>query len=482
MSIFDRFNDLPEYVQKKRQGQGKPISEYYEVLIKAQEEFDAIEEPTEKQTKKHDDLVKDFTERLVKAEKIAEESKEYADQIIKSVQTFESIKNDPKTKIYMDESKDFARRFKALEKKVEPYKVEDGRLTAKSVGKVDVGIVNPEKLLEIYQKMQEKPEKEKKSSSSKKKASPNGINRGEIEKIISRVPTIEIQSNQDLSNMIDKIQNILNTSEGEEELPELVNSIKKFVPKSATVCAECETEVPKLFDDLCPTCMVIHVKNIRDDIITRNSAFNEQKNSRDFKKTFDTPEEHKNFLVEIETLREAHDEAYVALENAKSDKIRHYENYMKAFEAIDSILPKKFKKTTKKFKVPEFDSDEEEILDDSGGDSEYVSDSSSSHSLRKPSKKRERDFLYEVLDTFQDAHPELKRLASVDPSKFAEEFEASKNRIKKYTVKLYSKQDGTLMPIKLEGNIYTSKEKAEVEGKNLYAIFNGAYDYKIEEI
>lgn len=478
MSLIDRANDLPDYVLQFKQGQGKPFIFYFDVFKKGQEEYDNIEgEPTEKQTKKYESLVNDFTERLIKVEKKAEEMKEYADQIISSVQTFESIKNDPKCATYMEESKDFARRYHALEKKVEPYKVQDGKLTAKSVGKVDVGIVNPEKLVEIYKKMQEKDPK-----TSKKKKSPNGVNRAQIEKIISSIPTVEIQSNQDLSNMIDKVQSILANSEGEEELPDLIKDIKKFVPKNSNVCSECEIEVQKLYGDFCQKCMTMHVKINRDDIISRCSIFEDQKNSRDFKATFENQEDHKKFIVEIEKLRDEHDEAYVLLENAKSDKLKHYENYMKAFEAIDSILPKNMKKKSKKFKVPEIDSEEEEILEDSGGDSEYESDSSSSHSLRKPSKKRERDLLFDILDTFQDAHPELKRLASVDPSKIAEEFEKSKNQIKKYTVNLYSKHDGKLMPIKLEGNIYTSKDKAEVEGKNLYAIFNGAYDYKIEEI
>jgi hypothetical protein len=151
---------------------------------------------------------------------------------------------------------------------------------------------------------------------------------------------------------------------------------------------------------------------------------------------------------------------------------------LKAHEAIDKALPVS---NGRKKSKERFVSDP--IIEDDS-ESEYSSDSSSSHSLRKP-KKRDREnevTVAELLNTFQDYHVELKRLCSVsDRPNFREEFENSKKNLKKFRPYLIDNHTGERVPIEFQNNIYPSRERANEEGQRLSQIFKG-YKYTIEEI
>ena len=466
MSIINRAKALPFYIRESKQGKGQPLQTIIETFEKEQELYDDIEDVTDKQKLEYEKKLKDFTKKVEAAEEKAKPLKDTEEKIIECLLTFEKIKNDPRTEELLKESGEFRKSFNAKKNAIDTgdYRLEDGVLISGKVGTMGLNALNMDILVEKFQKHQ-----------------PKQFDRSQIDKIIEEIPSVTIQSNPELSEKIDHIQSLRKEEQvSPKKIQKSLKEIKKFVPEREK-CRECGAENTKYYDGLCISCLEEEVEVMVGDIADDYAEFDQTKKS--FRKDFKDPDDYSRFVGNIEELKEAHDNAYNAF---KASKAKNYQKYYAAFEAINAAIPKtKTEKKSKKIisnEIDEEEEDEDEVI------SSY-SQSSSSSSSRSPSpvkknKKRERESITvnDILEVFQDAHPELKKLYNIDSSERYEVLQSYKKKQKRrYRPYLVERVTG-LRVKEIELNKYKTREIAEEEGRKSAGFFGDKYNLMIEEI
>jgi hypothetical protein len=344
--------------------------------------------------------------------------------------------------------------------------LEDGVLVSGKVGTMGLNALNMDILVEKFQKHQ-----------------PKQFDRSQIDKIIEEIPSVTVQSNPELSEKIDHIQNLMKEDQvSPKKIQKSLKEIKKFIPEREK-CRECGAENTKYYEGLCMSCLEEEIEAMAGDIADDYFEFDQSKKS--FRKDFKDPDDYSRFIGNIEELKEAHDNAHSAFKSAKA---KNYQKYYAAFKALDAAIPKtKSEKKSKKIVSNEIDEEEDDEIIDDGSD---YSKSSSSSSSRSPSpvkknKKREREVtVHEVIDLFQDAHPDLKKLSKVDHSELFDKFQEIKKNQKRYKPYLIDNVTKERMTrIRFQEDYYPTRGKAEEEGERLASLFEGGrYSYMIEEI
>ncbi len=464
MSIINRAKALPFYIRESKQGKGQPLQTLIETFEKEQEVYDDIEDVTDKQKLEYEKKLKDFTKKVEAAEEKAKPLKETEEKIIECLLTFEKIKNDPRTEDLLKESGEFRKSFNAKKNAIDTgdYRMEDGVLVSGKVGTMGLNALNMDILVEKFQKHQ-----------------PKAFDRSQIDKIIEEIPSVTIQSNPELSEKIDHIQSLMKEEQvSPKKIQKSLKEIKKFVPEREK-CRECGAENTKYYDGLCMSCLEEEIEAMAGDIADDYFEFDQTKKS--FRKDFKDPDDYSRFVGNIEELKEAHDKAHDAFKSAKA---KNYQKYYAAFEALNAAIPKpKTEKKSKKIIFNEIDEEEEDEVISSY--SQSSSSSSRSPSPVKKSKKREREVTaYEVIDLFQDAHPDLKKLSKVDRSELFDKFQEIKKNQKRYKPYLIDNVTKERMDklIRFQEDYYPTRGKAEEEGARIASLFEGRYSYMIEEI
>ena len=102
----------------------------------------------------------------------------------------------------------------------------------------------------------------------------------------------------------------------------------------------------------------------------------------------------------------------------------------------------------------------------------------------KKSKKREREDITvnDILEVFQNAHPELKKLYNIDASERYEVFQNYKKKQKRRYRPYFVERVTGLRVTQIELNKYRSREIAEEEGRKSAGFFGDKYNLMIEEI
>lgn len=448
MSLIPRSEAIP-YVE------GSDFAKKFDKFKVVQENFDNIENPTDKQKDDYNKAAIEYTKILEKKEA----EMEYEQSIVSNIEEFEKIKADPRYEGLMNSEKikDFKRFVNAFINQVNKYEivVENGVIVKGKVGKMAKSSINVKTVKECW---------EKHTGSNKEVA----FDRTYIDDTIKEIPTIIIQSNPELAATIDRMDHLLSRDDLDlKEIQNVYKVIKGFVPKesvSETKCKGkgCKASGGKFVDGYCSSCFKERIEEMKEDIQVRHNNFKD--NTRD-----------KSLKARIDPFRQEHDEAYHVWEESNGKK--GASDYIKAYKALDELIPKQVLKNSKKIENKLSDDDDEEM----GSESEYESDSSSSHSYENRKKReREEDLLPQVLEIFQDVHPELKRLYKVDPCNFKKEFEETKKRFKKYRVFLVDKESGVEIPLPLSPCIFFSKEEAENKGKDAVSLLKGNYGYQVE--
>lgn len=445
MSLIARSEAIP-YVE------GSDFAKEFDKFKVVQETFDNIESPSDKQTDEYNKAAAKYTKVLEKHEA----EREQEEIIIRNIQEFERIKNDPRYDgLYNSEKiKDFKRYANAFQNNINKHGivVEDGRIVKGKTGKMAVKDINIKTV----------------KSSWEKHIGSAEFDRTFIDDTIKEIPTVIIQSNPELAEMIDRMDHLLNKDElDHKEIQSVYKTIKGFVPKEESKCKGkgCKASGGKFFEGYCSSCINDRIEKMKEDILNRHNDFKD--NTRD-----------KSVKASIDPFRQEHDEAYHVWEESNGKK--GVAEYIKAHKALDELIPKQVLKKSKKIVERIIDSDDEEMGSE---ESEYESDSFSSHSYENRKKRqREESLLPQILDVFQDLHPELKRLSKVDPENLKKEFEETKKRLKKYRVFLVDPDTGMDMSgaIPLVPNNFFTREEAENRGKEAIAALRGKYKYEIE--
>jgi hypothetical protein len=448
MSLIARSEAIP-YVE------GSDFAKKFDKFKIAQEAFDNIENPTDKQKDDYNKVALDYTKVLEKKEL----DREYEQSIVSNIEEFERIKADHRYEELMDSKKikDFKRFVGAFLNQVNKYEivVENGVIVKGKVGKMAKSSINIKTVKECW---------EKHTSGGKEQE----FDRTYIDDTIKEIPTIIIQSNPELAATIDRMDHLLSRDDLDlKEIQSVYKIIKGYTKESIseTKCKGkgCKASGGKFVDGYCTSCFKDRIEEMKEDIQVRHNNFKD--NTRD-----------KGLKARIDPFRQEHDEAYHVWEESNGKK--GVSEYIKAYKALDELIPKQVLKNSKRIENKIVDSDDEEM----GSESEYESDSSSSHSYENRKKReREENLLPQVLEIFQDVHPELKRLYKVDPCNFKKEFEETKKRFKKYRVFLIDPETGgELNAIPLHPCIFFSREEAENRGKEAIAALRGNYKYGVE--
>jgi len=448
MSLIARSEAIP-YVE------GSEFAEKFDKFKIAQETFENIENPTDKQKDEYNKIALEYTKNLEKKEL----DREYEQSIVSNIEEFERIKADPRFEGLMNSEKikDFKRFVGAFQNHITKYgiEVENGIIVKGKIGKMAMGVIKVKTVKECW---------EKHTGGGKKVE----FDRTYIDNTIKEIPTIIIQSNPELAETIDRMDHLLSRDELDlKEIQNVYKVIKGFVPKesiSEVKCKGkgCKASGGKFVDGYCVSCFKDRIEEMKEDIQVRHNNFKD--NTRD-----------KGLKARIDPFRQDHDDAYHVWEESNGTK--GVSEYIKAYKALDELIPKQVLKNSKKIENKLSDDDDEEME----SESEYESDSSSSHSYENRKKReREEDLLPQVLEIFQDVHPELKRLYKVDPCNFKKEFEETKKRFKKYRVFLVDNETGKEIPLPLSPCIFFSKEEAENKGKESVSLLKGNYGYQVE--
>jgi len=467
MSIINRAKALPFYIRESKQGKGQPLQTIIETFEKEQELYDDIEDVTDKQKLEYEKKLKDFTKKVEAAEEKAKPLKDTEEKIIECLLTFEKIKNDPRTEDLLKESGEFRKSFNAKKNAIDTgdYRLEDGVLVSGKVGTMGLNALNMDILVEKFQKHQ-----------------PKQFDRSQIDKIIEEIPSVTIQSNPELSEKIDHIQSLMKEDQvSPKKIQKSLKEIKKFIPEREK-CRECGAENTKYYEGLCMSCLEEEIEAMAGDIADDYFEFDQSKKS--FRKDFKDPDDYSRFIGNIEELKEAHDNAHSAFKSAKA---KNYQKYYAAFKALDAAIPKtKTEKKSKKIVSNEIDEEEDDEIIDDGSDYSKSSSSSSSRSPSpvKKSKKREREDITvnDILEVFQNAHPELKKLYNIDASERYEVFQNYKKKQKRRYRPYFVERVTGLRVTQIELNKYRSREIAEEEGRKSAGFFGDKYNLMIEEI
>lgn len=447
MSLIARSEAIP-YVE------GSDFAKKFDNFKIAQEFFDNIENPTDEQKDKYNKTAVEYAKILEKKEL----EREYEQSIVSNIEEFERIKADPRFEGLMNSEKikDFKRYVNAFQNHVNKYEivVENGSIVKGKVGKMSKGVINIKTVKDCWEKHTGGKQVE--------------FDRTFIDDTIKEIPTIVIQSNPKLAETIDHMDHLLSRDDLDlKEIQNVYKIIKGYTKESISEAKckgkGCKASGGKFVDGYCSSCFKERIEEMKEEIQVRHNDFKNY--TRD-----------KSLKARVDPFRQEHDEAYHVWE--ESNGKNGVSDYIKAYKALDEIIPKYVLKKSNKIVDRIIDSDDEEVGSE---ESEYESDSSSSHSYENRKKReREEDLLPQVLEIFQDVHPELKRLYKVDPCNFKKEFEETKNRFKKYRVFLVDNETGKEIPLPLSPCIFFSKEEAENKGKESVSLLKGNYGYQVE--
>lgn len=461
MSLIDRAESIHADIKEAKKGAFKLALERFK---KQQDEYP--DEPTDKQKEVYGKAVTTFTAALVKAEEEQKNRRDMEKAIVTHWKYYQYVINHPKFEEIMSTSpalvrsiESFKTKFTKTEFIVEGDIVSKGKIIKTTAGQIDSTAIK-----NIWEKL----------FSADAEKSPNY---SYITKTIDSIPTLKIQSNSELASNIDKIQSLLKEEKiDDDQIKELYGKIKGYSESiEPPKCTGCGATNTKLQEGQCAVCVKEEVENMRDDIIERHTQFKEAQSERK-KLNPNEIQELKKKKLQIEELREKHDEAYLIWEDSNGKK--GYGNYMKLHKALDAALPKEVVKDKKSKRI---------IVDDeviNSDESEYESDSSSSHEYESKKRGRDDSVVQDILNTFKDLHPGLKKLATTDMSKWADTLKDIQKDMKKFKVSLISRDTGAPFNFPIGQDVFFTRDEADQKEKELCKLLgtNNDLKVKIEEV
>ena len=422
--LLQRFDALPAYIKTWNVAK---IAEFHEKKISSEKE-------------PNKNLANAFEKKIQLCEKKVKENEPFLAQLIEKKRYFESIKYDEE-----NASKDFLRTYTAVQKRLAEYEWDGETLIKGNPTKTNVDKINTTHLKDTLAKMNPKP----KGAEAFIEACNEGIkeNRPLLQK----------------AGLGDKL----------EEWNSLVDQLRQG---DTTVMGGIEA-LYREFQARIPEKKKPNWKKVRESYLER------AKYADAATKKMGSP-----YMV----LDDKFQEAYEAKNDGKMDKL---------FKKIDKLLPKEgtYKKSVLSTVVVAEDevlgtsySSDEAVVDDddddainsvfSDSDEEPDYSSSDSDHATKP-KKRDRDMLGEVLETFAPSNDHIQSLRDIyvkdDMDAFASQLKKIKQTsVDRWKVEIWGLKTDVLIP-SLPGESYFLSEKdAQQAGDNYLRMFALKGDYE----
>lgn len=421
--LLQRFQALPAYIKTWN---GAKIAEFYEKKI-------ASEEAPSK------NMVSAFEKKLALCEKKAKENEPFVAQLLEKKRYFESIKYDQNAA-----SKDFLRTHASVQKKLGEYEWDGDTLIKGNPSKPNVDKINTAHLKEALEKMQPKPKG--------------------TEGFVQQCSAI-IKDNRPLlqkAGLGDKLE------EWNTCLDQLRQGDTSVMGQMEALYRQFEKHIPQKKN----------WKKVREAYLER------AKYADAATKKMGSP--YTLLDGEFQEAYEAKNEAKMAKLFKKIDKLLPKEGtYKKSVLSTVHVAEDEVLGTSYSSDEAVVDDDDEDAINSVFSDSDEEPDYSSSDSDPKP-KKRGRDMLGEVLETFAPGNEQIQSLYHIYAKNDMDAFDSQLKKIKetsvdRWQVQIWGLETDVRIPCLPGEDYFLSEKEAHEAGDNYLRMFalKGKYEKRI---